>query len=49
MSSDIDQQIVDDIRRFDYVAQNLWPLARGLFKHKIAARCSQCVISSRVP
>ena len=49
MAKDIDQQILDDLRQFDFVAQNVWPYVRGLFKRTIAARCSQCVISSRVP
>jgi hypothetical protein len=49
MAKDIDQQILDDLRRFDFVAQNVWPYVRGVFKRTIAARCSQCVISSRVP
>jgi len=49
MAKDIDQQILNDLRQFDFVAQNIWPKLRGLFKHSIAARCSQCVISSRVP
>ena len=49
MAKDIDQQILNDLRQFDYVAQNIWPHVRGLFKRTIAARCSQCVISSRVP
>lgn len=49
MPRDIDQQIVDDIRRFDFVAQNVWPYVRGLFRGAIAPRCRQCVISSKVP
>lgn len=49
MAKDIDQQIVDDIRRFDFVAQNIWPLVRGMFKNSVAPRCTQCVISSKVP
>jgi hypothetical protein len=49
MARDIDQQILDDLRRFDLVSQNIWPYVRGLFKRTIAQRCSQCVISSRVP
>lgn len=49
MPRDIDQEILDDLRRFDFVSQNIWPLVRGLFKDKIAPRCNQCVISSRVP
>src|SRR5262245_2542311 len=49
MVRDIDQEIVDDIRRFDYVAQNIWPWARWLFKGAVAPRCTQCVISSKVP
>jgi len=49
MAKDIDQKILDDLRQFDFVAQNIWPHVRGLFKGSIAARCSQCVISSRVP
>jgi hypothetical protein len=49
MAKDIDQKILDDLRQFDFVAQNIWPRVRGLFKGRIAERCSQCVISSRVP
>jgi len=49
MAKDIDQKILDDLRQFDFVAQNIWPYVRGLFKGMIAQRCSQCVISSRVP
>lgn len=47
--SNIDQQIVSDIRFFDFVAQNIWPWVRWIFKGQIARRCSNCVISSRVP
>ncbi len=49
MTKDIDQQIVNDIRRFDFVAQHIWPRVRGVFKNSIAPRCRQCVISSMVP
>lgn len=49
MSKDIDQLIVSEIRRFDFVAQNIWPYVRGFFKKSIAPRCTRCVISSRVP
>ena len=49
MSRDIDQEIVDDIRRFDFVAQNIWPRVRGFFKNSVAPRCKQCVISSKAP
>jgi hypothetical protein len=49
MAKDIDQKILDDLRQFDFVAQNIWPRVRGLFKGRKAERCSQCVISSRVP
>ena len=49
MAKDIDQQILNDLRQFDFVAQKIWPHVRGLFKRTIATRCSQCVISSRVP
>jgi hypothetical protein len=49
MAKDIDQKILDDLRQFDFVAQNIWPRVRGLFRRSIAERCSQCVISSRVP
>ena len=37
MAKDIDQQILDDLRQFDFVAQNIWPHVRGLFKRTIAA------------
>ena len=47
--ADVDQQIVREIRMFDFVAQRIWPHVRGLFKNSIAPRCTQCVISSRVP
>lgn len=49
MSNDIDQKILNDLRQFDFIAQNIWPHVRGLFKGTIAPRCNQCVISSRVP
>lgn len=49
MAVDIDQKVLDDLRQFDFMAQKIWPLLRGLFQKKIAARCSQCIISSRVP
>jgi hypothetical protein len=49
MAKDIDQQILNDLRQFDFVSQKIWPHVRRLFKGKIAARCSQCVISSHVP
>jgi hypothetical protein len=49
MAKDIDQKILDDLRQFDFVAQNIWPRVRGLFRRSIAERCRQCVISSRVP
>lgn len=45
----VDQKIVSEIRFFDFVAQNIWPYTRWMFRGKIARRCSQCVISSRVP
>ena len=32
MAKDIDQQILNDLRQFDFVAQNIWPRLRGLFK-----------------
>ncbi len=44
----LDEEIVRDIRMFDFVAQNIWPLARPLFKSAVAPRCAQCVISTRV-
>jgi hypothetical protein len=44
----VDQQIVREIRFFDFVAQKIWPRVRWLFTKMIAQRCSQCVISSRV-
>lgn len=46
MAKDIDQKILDDLRQFDFVAQNIWPRVRGLFRRSIAERCRQCVISS---
>ncbi|MCP3869303.1 MAG: hypothetical protein GY703_14615 [Gammaproteobacteria bacterium] len=49
MAQDVDQKILDDLRRFDFVSQNIWPHVRRLFKGSIAQRCNQCVISSRVP
>lgn len=45
----VDQFIVDDILRFDFMAQNIWPKIRGFFKNSVAERCSRCVISSKVP
>lgn len=45
----IDQKIVKEIRMFEFVAQHIWPIIRWMFKGQIAPRCSQCVISSRVP
>jgi len=45
----VDLEIANDIRGFDFIAQNIWPWVRWLFKGVIAERCSQCVISSRVP
>lgn len=44
----VDQQIVKEIRSFDFVAQKIWPKIRWMFTKMIAPRCSQCVISSRV-
>lgn len=44
----VDQLIVKEIRMFDFIAQNIWPHVRWMFKGSIAPRCSQCVISSRV-
>lgn len=36
--------------RFEWMSQNLWPkFLRSLFNDSIAPRCSNCVISSRVP
>jgi len=49
MSKDIDQVIVNDLRRFDFLAQNIWPKIRLLFKGSVAARCKQCVLSSKAP
>jgi hypothetical protein len=49
MSRDIDQVIVNDLRRFDFLAQNIWPKIRLLFKGSVAARCNQCVLSSKAP
>ncbi len=49
MAIDRDQQILDDLRKFDFIAQKVWPFLRGFFTAKIAPRCKQCVISSRVP
>lgn len=49
MGKDIDQIIVDEIRKFDFVAQKIWPHIRFMFKNSIAPRCKQCVISSKVP
>ena len=45
----IDQEIVNDIRRFDFVAQHVWPWVRGGFRNAVAPRCKQCIISSKVP
>ncbi|WP_301100941.1 hypothetical protein [Propionivibrio sp.] len=45
----VDQQIVKEIRSFDFVAQSIWPFIRWIFRGMIAPRCTQCVISSRVP
>ncbi|MCB9025720.1 MAG: hypothetical protein H6625_05350 [Bdellovibrionaceae bacterium] len=45
----VDDLIVREIRSFDFVAQKIWPSIRWIFKGIIAQRCSQCVISSRVP
>jgi len=30
MARDIDQQILNDLRQFDFVAQNIWPYVRGM-------------------
>jgi hypothetical protein len=49
MSRDIDQVIVNDLRRFDFLAQHIWPKIRLLFKGSVAARCKQCVLSSKAP
>ncbi len=49
MSRDIDQVIVNDLRRFDFLAQNIWPKIRLLLKGSVAARCNQCVLSSKAP
>ncbi|MBN8542575.1 MAG: hypothetical protein J0L82_19450 [Deltaproteobacteria bacterium] len=45
----VDLQIVSEIRAFDFIARNIWPSVRWLFAASLAPRCSQCVISSRVP
>ncbi len=47
--SNIDYKIANEIRSFDFVAQKIWPHIRGVLKHFIAPRCSQCVISSNAP
>lgn len=44
----LDEKIVREIRLFDFVAQNIWPLVRPIFKSAVAPRCAQCVISTRV-
>ena len=48
MAKHVDQAIVNDLRRFDFVAQNIWPHFRKFFKKSIAPRCKECVLSSRV-
>lgn len=48
-SKDVDDIIANEIRRFDFVAQKIWPVVRPVLKRSIAPRCKQCVISSRVP
>lgn len=45
----VDQSIVNDLRRFDWFAQNVWPWIRSFFRRYYSARCRECVISSRVP
>lgn len=47
--ANVDQQIVNEMRSFDFIARKIWPLIRWLFRGLIAPRCQQCVISSRVP
>ncbi len=46
---DVDQQIVDDLRRFDFTAQHIWPKVKPFFKKSIARRCVQCVLSEHAP
>lgn len=48
-TKNIDQQIVNEIRFFDFVAQNIWPRIRWLFGFLITPRCQRCTISSKVP
>jgi hypothetical protein len=48
-SNDVDQQIVNEIRFFDFVAQNVWPRVRRLFKSWVTPRCERCTISSLAP
>ncbi|MBP9699295.1 MAG: 7-cyano-7-deazaguanine synthase [Elusimicrobia bacterium] len=48
-TENIDQQIVNEIRFFDFIAQNIWPKVRWLFGSFITPRCQRCTISSKVP
>ena len=45
MSKNIDQQIVRDLRSFDFMAQRIWPHIRGLFKGSVAARCERFTLA----
>jgi hypothetical protein len=45
----IDEQIVTDLRRFDFFAQRIWPVIRPGFAKSVAPRCHQCVLSSKAP
>lgn len=48
MSADkIDQQILADLRTFDFLAQKIWPALRVLFKNSITPRCKICILSSK--
>ena len=45
----VDLKIANEIRSFDFVAQNIWPVARRVLKYFITERCKQCVISANAP
>ncbi len=41
--------IAREIKRFEFVSQNIWPLIRPMLGNFIAKRCHQCTISSNAP
>jgi hypothetical protein len=45
----IDDKIVNDLRRFEFFSQHIWPTLRLVFSKSVAPRCAQCVLSTNAP